>query len=107
MVKGLSTPIGMSGILLIVIGLVMTIIGIILLIVNQNKPKEWYIWLLLILGAVMGIVGGLILAIGFSNYENKYKNICPDQNCPDQNCPSVVEQKNDEQMSVKIIGNST
>ena len=66
MASGLSSPLGIAGILLIIIGIIMAVIGVILLIANQNKPKEWYIWLLLIGGVVLGITGGILLAIALS-----------------------------------------
>jgi hypothetical protein len=86
MTKNISSPIGITGIGLIVVGLVMTIVGLILLIVNQNHPKEWYIWFLLITGAILGIIGGIILAIGFSKYENcnTIQSRCPDYNLSDK-----------------------
>jgi hypothetical protein len=93
MVKTLSSPIGMTAILLIIIGLVMAVVGIILLIANQNSPKPWYIWFLLISGAVLGIIGGIILAIWFSNYEDK---ICDNQNlkCPEYKMEPQIEKVN-------------
>ena len=93
MVKTLSSPIGMTAILLIIIGLVMAIVGIILLIANQNSPKPWYIWFLLISGAVLGIIGGFILAVWFSSYEDKN---CDNQNlkCPEYKMESSFEQVN-------------
>lgn len=63
MASGLSSPLGIAGVILIIIGIVMAVIGIILLIVNQNKPKGWYIWFLLIAGLVLGIGGGIMVAI--------------------------------------------
>jgi len=93
MVKTLASPIGMTGICLIVIGVVMAIVGIILLIANQNHPKPWYIWFLLITGAVLGIIGGIILAIWFSSYEDKN---CDNQNlkCPEYKMESSFKQVN-------------
>lgn len=66
MASGLSSPLGIAGIILIIIGIIMTVVGIILLIANQNKQKYWYIWLLLIGGVVLGIIGGILLAIALS-----------------------------------------
>ena len=93
MVKTLASPIGMTAILLIIIGLVMAVVGIILLIANQNSPKPWYIWFLLISGAVLGIIGGIILAVWFSSYEDKN---CDNQNlkCPEYKMESSFEQVN-------------
>jgi flagellar basal body-associated protein FliL len=93
MVKTLASPIGMTGIFLIIIGLVMAVVGIILLIANQNSPKPWYIWFLLISGAVLGIIGGIILAVWFSSYEDKN---CDNQNlkCPEYRMESSFEKVN-------------
>jgi flagellar basal body-associated protein FliL len=93
MVKTLASPIGMTAIFLIIIGLVMAVVGIILLIANQNSPKPWYIWFLLISGAVLGIIGGIILAVWFSSYEDKN---CDNQNlkCPEYKMESSFEQVN-------------
>jgi len=66
MATGLSSPLGITGIILIIIGIIMAIIGIVLLIANQNKDKPWYIWLLLVGGIVMGILGGIFLAVALS-----------------------------------------
>ncbi len=93
MVKTLASPIGMAGICLIIIGVVMAIVGIILLIANQNHPKPWYIWFLLITGAVLGIIGGIILAIWFSSYEDKN---CDNQDlkCPEYKMEPQIEKVN-------------
>ena len=97
MTKNISSPIGITGIGLIVVGLVMTIVGLIILIVNQNHPKEWYIWFLLITGAILGIIGGIILAIGFSKYENcnTISSKCPDYNLTDTSEIVKVQPIND------------
>lgn len=63
---GISSGLGIAGVILIVIGIIMAIVGIILLIVNQNQPKAWYIWFLLIGGVLIGIVGGILLAVALS-----------------------------------------
>lgn len=66
MATGLSSPLGVAGIILIIVGIIMAVIGIILLIANQNREKPWYIWFLLIMGVVLGIIGGILLAIALS-----------------------------------------
>lgn len=66
MASGLSSPLGIAGIILVIIGIIIAVIGIILLIANQNLPKAWYIWFLLIGGIVLGIIGGILLAIALS-----------------------------------------
>jgi uncharacterized membrane protein HdeD (DUF308 family) len=63
MASKLSTPLGITSIILIIIGIIMTIVGIILLIIDQNNTKPWYTWFLLITGVVLGIAGGIMLAI--------------------------------------------
>ena len=67
MATGVSSPLGIAGIILIIIGILMAVIGVILLLVNQNKPKDWYIWLFLVGGVVMGIAGGIMLAVALSH----------------------------------------
>lgn len=66
MATGLSSPLGVAGIILIIIGIIMAVIGIILLIAHQNRDRPWYIWFLLITGVVMGIIGGILLAVALS-----------------------------------------
>lgn len=51
--------------LLLIFGVVFLVIGVILLItaivlLADNKPKEWYMWLLLIVGISLTI-GGLVM----------------------------------------------
>lgn len=65
--SGLSSPLGVAGIIFIVVGIIMAIVGIIILIVNANNEKGWYIWLLLVGGIVLGIAGGIMLAIALMN----------------------------------------
>lgn len=67
MAGGLSSPLGIAGLILIIIGIIMAIVGIILLLANQNKPKPWYVWVLLIGGVVLGIAGGIMVAIALSD----------------------------------------
>lgn len=66
MAGGFSSPMGIAGLLLIIVGIIMAVVGIILLIENQKKPKGWYIWLLLIGGLIIGITGGILLAFALS-----------------------------------------
>jgi len=66
MASGLSSPLGIAGIIFIIIGIIMALVGIILLIINQNNEKPWYIWLLLVVGIALGIAGGIMLAIALS-----------------------------------------
>lgn len=64
---GLSSALGITGILFVVIGIIMAIVGIILLIVNQEQMKPWYIWFLLVGGVIIGILGGIMLAIALAD----------------------------------------
>lgn len=66
MASGLSTPLGITGIILVIVGIIMAVVGIVLLIVNQNLAKPWYIWFLLVGGVFIGIIGGILLAIALS-----------------------------------------
>lgn len=66
MASGLSSSLGLAGIIFIVIGIIMAVVGIILLIVFQNQSQPWYVWFLLIGGIVLGIIGGIMLAIALS-----------------------------------------
>lgn len=63
METGIISPLGILGIILLVVGIIMTIIGIILLIANQNKPKYWFIWFSLIVGIILGIIGSIVIVI--------------------------------------------
>ena len=75
---GISSPLGIAGVLLIIIGIIMAVVGVIFLIANQNREKPWYIWILLIGGIVLGIIGGIMLAIALS--QRTTVGIC----CPTQ-----------------------
>lgn len=63
---GISSPLGIAGVILIIIGLIMAIIGTIILIVNQNKSSPWYVWGLVIVGFALAIIGSTLLAIALS-----------------------------------------
>ncbi len=73
MSSGLSSPLGVAGVISVVIGIIMAVVGIILLLVDQNYPKPWYTWFLLIVGVVLGIAGGIMMAIALSE---RTKNEC-------------------------------
>lgn len=77
MASGLSSPLGIAGIILIIVGIIMAVVGIILLISNQNKPKGWYIWFLMVTGIVLGIIGGVMLAIALMQSPTVYATGCP------------------------------
>lgn len=66
-----TTPLGIAGIVFIVIGIIMAIVGIILLVLDKDVEKPWYIWVLLAGGIVMGIIGGIMLAVAYSREEPK------------------------------------
>lgn len=77
MATGLSSPLGVTGIILIIIGIIMAIIGVILLIANQNKEKPWYIWVLIVGGIILGIIGGILLAVALSRYPEPIRYVTP------------------------------
>ena len=62
----LSSPLGISGIVLLITGVIMAIIGIIFLVINQNNQKDWWMWLLFIGGLILAIIGCVLLAISAS-----------------------------------------
>jgi len=62
MASGLSSPVGISGVVFIAMGIILCLVGVILLVVNQNGAKAWYMWTLAILGIILGIVGAIMLA---------------------------------------------
>lgn len=66
MACGLSTPFGITSIILVIIGIIMALVGIIVLIANQSQTKPWYVWFLLVGGVFIGIIGGVMLAIALS-----------------------------------------
>jgi len=68
-----SSPLGLSSLLLIIIGIVMAVVGIILLIANQTS-RGWYIWFLLAVGTVMAIAGSVMLVIFLSKSSGLYKS---------------------------------
>ena len=70
MAYGLSTPLGITGIIFVIIGIIMALIGIILLIVNYNKSKAWYIWFLLIVGIILAILGAIFMVIALSGTDD-------------------------------------
>lgn len=102
MAQGVSSPMGILSILLIIIGVVMAVVGIILLLVNQGKSKPFYIWVLIIAGTVMGIAGGVLLAIVLSQVpkpiieettEEKYLINLDKQSIITEEKPVITEQK--------------
>lgn len=72
---GFNSPLGWSGLVILIIGLILFIIGIVILIVNQVKKitQPWYVWALIGIGIIMAIVGAvmLILAISQNTKEKK------------------------------------
>lgn len=65
------TPIGIIGIIFIILGVIMSIIAITILILSRINSKPWYVWILLILGVLLGITGSIFLAIGLSNHSDE------------------------------------
>lgn len=67
MASRLSTPLGFTGIFLLIIGILMLVGGIIGLIVQSNQtPKSWWVWFLIAVGFFLGIIGAVLLAIALS-----------------------------------------
>jgi len=67
MASGLTSGLGIAGIIFIIIGIIMAVIGIVLLISRSTTTTtEWYIWLLIIGGIVIGIIGGIMLAVALA-----------------------------------------
>lgn len=66
MATGLSSPLGVAGVLLIILGIIMAVVGVIFLIAMSTQSKPWWTWFLLIGGIIMGIIGGILLAIALS-----------------------------------------
>jgi hypothetical protein len=66
-----STPLGIAAIIFIIVGVIMALAGIVLLVVDKDVEKPWYIWTLLVGGAVLAIIGGIMLAIAYSRQEPK------------------------------------
>jgi uncharacterized membrane protein len=73
--SGLSSPLGIAGVILVVVGIILTAIGLIILLVNANKTKPWYLWFTLIAGIVLGIIGGIMLAIELSTAEDSSRYV--------------------------------
>lgn len=70
MANELGTALGTTSVLLISIGFILVVVGIVLLVGNQNKPKGWYIWFLLIIGIVMLLTGSVLLVLLLSKNRN-------------------------------------
>lgn len=71
MANSLKSALGTTSILLISIGFVLTMVGIILLVGNQNKSKGWYVWFLLVVGIVLLIAGSILLVLLLSKDREK------------------------------------
>lgn len=66
MASGASSPLGIAGIIFIIIGIIMAVIGIVLLIVYSTTTIQWFVWVLLVGGILLGIIGGIMLAAALS-----------------------------------------
>jgi len=71
MASALTSPLGIFALVLLIIGVIMTIIGIIFIIARQNQTKEWWIWTLLIGGLVLAIFGGILMAVALATREQE------------------------------------
>ena len=65
----------------------MAIVGIILLITNQNQVQPWYVWFLLVGGVILGIIGGIMLAVAYAGTPEI-------KQCP-RPCPNPCEPEYD------------
>lgn len=66
MASGLSSPLGITSLVLLIIGFFMIVAGIGFLIYKSNQPKPWYVWTLLGVGIVFMLIGGVLFAIAMS-----------------------------------------
>jgi hypothetical protein len=69
--SSLTSPLGITGIILLIIGLLMLIIGVVFLIIESSTSKGWYVWTLLIGGIIFLLIGGILLAVALSRPESK------------------------------------
>lgn len=69
------TSLGITGIIAVVIGLIITLIGLILLFIHHDRNKPWYIWILTIIGFTLGILGSILLSIDLTNQRKVLENI--------------------------------
>lgn len=69
------SPLVISGIVLVVIGTISTIIGLTLLIFSQDDNKTWYMWLLFIGGLTLAILGAILMAVSFAHEKQNSINI--------------------------------
>lgn len=60
------------GITMLITGIIFLSIGVILLLVNQNSDKQWYVWFFLYSGLFMLIIGGFLISYTLY-YKNKNK----------------------------------
>lgn len=75
MASGITSPLGIFAIVLLIIGIIMAIVGIIFVIARQNQTKDWWIWTLLIGGLVLAIFGGILLAVAMASNESKVEPV--------------------------------
>jgi len=73
MASGFTSPLGIIAIILIILGVIAAIIGLILLVASQNKPKQWYMWLLLIGGVILGLIGTIMLIFILAHHKEPPK----------------------------------
>jgi len=96
----LTSPLGITGIILLVIGILMLIIGVVFLIIESSTSKGWYVWTLLIGGIIFLLIGGILLAVALSKPDSK-KFVAQDENgkiskvkCRDSVCRVKSYRKN-------------
>lgn len=81
MASGWGSPLGITGIVMIILGIILAIIGIVLLINYQNQSIPWWVWLMLVGGVIIAIIGGIMLAIALSSQKKKVIEYRPMDQC--------------------------
>lgn len=71
MASAINSPTGVGALILIIIGILVTIIGVILVFSMKDRP--WYVWLMLIVGMTSAMLGGIMMAVAYSSYEDMLK----------------------------------
>lgn len=71
MASAYGTATGISGIIMIIVGIALTIAGIILYMRDSNDQKLWYTWVMLIVGIVVLVIGIIFLIAASSKSKQK------------------------------------
>lgn len=68
---GISSGLGIGGIVFLLLGGISIAAGIIVLIAQQGQAIQWYVWLLIILGIILLIIGVIMLIIAFTQKDKE------------------------------------